>query len=98
MYSRIINHHGQPIKVGSNGAFEPVKGILNRAFTSEAVTPRVGEVLKRKKIDKLDLISRNETVSKDTRANINIVMFRLRSRQGSPCTKELARRIQNSNY
>ena len=28
------------------------------------MAPRVGEILKRKKIDKLDLISRNETVSK----------------------------------
>ena len=63
-YSRIINHHGQPIKVGSNGSFEPVKGILNGAFTTDTVTPRVGEVLRRKKIDKLDLISRNETVNK----------------------------------
>ena len=73
IYSRIINHHGQPIKVGSNGAFEPVKGILNGAFTSEAVTPRVGEVLKRKKIDKLDLISRNETVNKTHRLPLTFI-------------------------
>ena len=41
------------------------------------MTPRVGEVLKRKKIDKLDLISRNETVNlkqmTSIRTNVNIV-------------------------
>ena len=62
-YSRIINHHGQPVKIGPNETIEPIKrGLINGAFTTENVTPRVGEVLKRKKIDKFDLISRNETV------------------------------------
>ena len=52
---------------------KPIKGILNGAFTSENVAPRVGEVLKRKKIDKLDLISRNETVNKTYRLALTFI-------------------------
>ena len=85
------------MKVGPNETIEPVKGgIINGAFTTEIATPRVGEVLKRKKIDKLDLISRNETVDMSScEIYIEFNCTRLRLRLGSLFTKGRATEIQN---
>ena len=94
-YSRIINHHGTPVKVNNNGEIlKPikknsvffVKNFINNAFEvwkqkrnldyykelrcsfqndveSSSPTPLVSDILKEKKINPMDLISRNETVS-----------------------------------
>jgi len=73
---RTINHHGRAITVAQNGVRirnnknSWMTGIFNNGYATDEVIPTVTEAMKGQKVNKMDLLNRNEQLEVEARENL----------------------------